>query len=198
MKITVRAQELKGLIKQLNSMSEKEKAAASRALNRAAKSTQTAIIRESSSEFGVTQKRLRRRIRYFQRDKATKQRLRSQVFLVISDVPVSWLGKPKQTPKGARVKGRTYDRSFVAKVGNHVGVFRRKMPGGGSMTSKQYQAIMMRGMTADSKHFRFPITEIKETVRLFLKRIGDEAVVRVGEPAFRKSLIHELRREFKL
>jgi len=198
MKITVNTKSLKGLGKKLAAMPGKERRAVTRAANRATQRTRTAILRRASGELGVTQKRLRRRVRQQRRDLATEQRPRSQVFLVISDAPVSWQGKPVQTPKGARVKGRVYDRSFVAKVGNHTGVFRRKMPGGGKLTAKQYQAIMMRGMTADSKRFRFPITEIKGSIRVPLRRASDDLIETVGIPEFRKQLVHNLKREFNL
>ncbi len=196
MKLNINMKSLKGLGKKLETIQGKERQAIARAANRATQRTHTAILREAASGLGVTQKRLRRRIRRQRRDLATESRLRSQVFLVISDAPVSWQGQPKQTLKGARVKGRVYERSFVAEVGGHVGVFRRRQLGGGTMTSKQYQAIMMRGMTRDSRRYRFPIQEIKGSIRVFLKRASDEMIERIGVPEFRKRFIHEMKREF--
>ena len=155
MNITVDKRQLGNLSKKLGQMKGIERKATTRALNRAAARTHTAILREAAGDLGVTQKRLRRRIRHQQRDKAAGDRLRSQVFLVISDAPVSWQGKPKQTAAGVRVKGRMYERAFVATVGKHTGVYRRKQMGAGTMTPKQYQAIMMRGMVKESRKYRF-------------------------------------------
>lgn len=197
MEIKTNTRELKVLTKKLGKMKTGVRGATARALNRAAQRTHTAIMREASKDLGVTQKRIKRRVRHQRRDQASEQRQRSQVFLVISDAPVSWLGKPKQTPKGVRVRGRMYERAFVAKVGQHTGVFRRKQMGHGTMSARQYQAIMMRGMTRESRNYRYPLQEIKGTIRVLVKHIADDAIERVGEVEFRKRLVHELGRMYK-
>jgi hypothetical protein len=168
-----------------------------RALNRAAQSTQTAILRESAAELGVTRKRLVRRVRFERRDEATTERYRSQVFIVTSDMPVSYLGKPRQNRRGVRVKGRQYDRAFISEFASgHTAVVRRYVLGQGTMTPKQYKAILAKkGYKKVGRQFRLPVKEIKETVRYVLRGIADGAIKNVGEPTFRKRFWHEMRRE---
>lgn len=198
-RVRMDSKELKRLRKDLNALGvEKMPRAATRALNRAAQSTRTAILREASGETGIKRKRLDRRIRFQRRDEARKEKLRSQVFLVVSDVPVTYLGAPRQLKKGAKVKGRTYERAFVATVGKHTGVYRRPNAGHGKMTAKQYRAILQKkGIDAVERQFRFPLREIKETIRAGMTGVSERMVEQVGEPEFRKRFYHEVERAFR-
>lgn len=148
--------------------------ATARALNRAAEVMRSQIIREASGELKITQKRTRRKIRFQRRDRATKERQRSQVFLVTSKLPVSYMGSVRQLKKGAKVRGKLYAGAFKATMASgHVGVFYREGPK------------------------RHPIREVTEDIRIDLMGIADDAVRKVGEPEFRKRFKHELGRVLK-
>ncbi len=200
MKIVIDMKEMKELKKKLADLGEKKvPGACMRALNRAASRTQTEIRRKAGAKLGVTQKRLKNRVRFQRRDQASKDKLRSQVFIVISNLPVIYLGKAKQLAEGVLVKGRFYERAFVATVGKHKGVFRRITLGPGIMSQQQWRAIFLRrGMEvqgATTGYLRFK--EVKEKVGAQLMGISDDMIEKVGEPEFRQRFRHELERAFK-
>ncbi len=142
-----------------------------RALNRAAQQTQTAIKRKVSIELGVKQKQIRRRVRFGRRDKAKTSDYRSGVFLVISALPVSYLGTVRQTRPGAKVKGKLYKGAFKATMSSgHIGVFRR-------LGKKQH-----------------PIKEVKERIDFKLMSIAENEANEVGVEVFRDRFFHELQR----
>jgi len=174
MNITISTKQIKNMGRALRNVGEKKvPRAAMRALNRAAERTRTAVIKETAKDLKVTQKRLKRRVRFQRRDQATTAKLGSQVFLVISDMPVTYLGAARQTKRGVVVKGKLYEGKFKAKMpGGHVGVY---------------------GRTGAK---RFPIKEVREQVRADMKGIADEQIQTVGEATFRERFKYELMREF--
>jgi hypothetical protein len=145
------------------------------ALNRAAQMTQTSIRRKLASQLGIKQKQVKRRVRFGRRDKAKKGKYESGVFLVISQLPVSYLGSIRQTKAGARVKGKLYSKAFKATMpSGHTGVFLPKNP-------------------AD-KRWRRPIREVKEPIDARMLGIAQNEAEQVGAKVFQQRFVHELKR----
>lgn len=141
------------------------------ALNRAAEQSRTQILREINKRDTITQKRLRRRVRFERMDQARMDRMKSRVFLILTKMPVSYFGSVRQTKAGAKVRGKLYKGAFKAQMNSgHVGVFRRP-------TAR-----------------RFPIAEIKEKLSTDLPWVTQRVVATVGRDAFQRRMNHELDR----
>jgi hypothetical protein len=149
-------------------------AATAAALNRAVQRTGTQTTRDVSSALRVPQKYIRARIRFGNRDRATRSRLDAKLYMVTRPLPVSAFGKPVRTKKGARVRGMVYPGSFPATMPKgHVGAYRRK------------------------SQSRFPLEEITRPIKEDLDRTASSNMDKIGVPEFEKRLQHEIRIRLK-
>ncbi len=144
------------------------------ALNRAVKKAHTAAVRGTARSLGIKQKRIRRRIRHQKQDKATRKKWISGLYSVLTDMPASYFGKPRQLKKGAKVRKKTYVGAFVAPMPQgHIGVYRRK-------TKKRY-----------------PLVEEKVKVSNVFEHESEKAITKVAAPEFSKRLKHEIKFRLK-
>ena len=149
--------------------------AVSAALNRAAKQSHTAAIRESAGELKVQQKVMRRRLRFQRRDRASKRYWEAGVFSVVSDLKSSELGNIRQLKAGAKAGRYTFGGAFKA-----------------TMPSSKYTGAYKR-----LGRERFPIKEMRVPIHDTVTRIVEKNIRGVGMKVFSDRFHHELRYRLK-
>lgn len=144
------------------------------ALNRAAKKTHTASVREAARAVKVKTSVMRRRLRFQRRDRASKRYWEAGIFSVVSDLKSFELGNIRQLKKGAKAGRYTFP-----------GAFRATMPSGYTGAYKRKGAP------------RFPIKEQRVPIRDTVMPIIERNIRTVGVPEFISRFHHELQWRLK-
>lgn len=140
-------------------------------LNKTMKKTHTAAVREASKKLRVKQSYMRRKLRFQRRDRASRWNWEAGVFTILSDLPASAFGKPRQLKTGSKAGRYRFPGAFVASVPKGKG-----SPDVWKRTTKA----------------RFPIRKERIRVREELETVVKEAIAKVGIPEFRKLFEHEM------